>query len=60
MTEDDSPAPKLHWSFEGVGHRYRIDAVLAGTFARDRRTAARERSEELDMNSQTELGGRGV
>jgi hypothetical protein len=45
-TEDASPAPKLHWSFEGSGHRCRIDAVLAGTFARDRRMAARERWEE--------------
>jgi hypothetical protein len=48
---DVTSVPKLHWSFEGVGHRCRIDAVLAATFAKDRRTAARERWEELDADT---------
>jgi hypothetical protein len=51
VTQDASLAPKLHWTFEGVGHRYRIDAVLAATFAKDRRTAVRERWEELDVEA---------
>jgi hypothetical protein len=50
-TEDPAPAPKLHWGFEGVGHRCRIDAVLAATFAKDRRAAARERWEERSDES---------
>jgi hypothetical protein len=44
-------ALKLHWNFEGAGHRCRIDAVLAATFAKDRRAAARERWEELDAGA---------
>jgi hypothetical protein len=51
VAQDAAPAPKFNWSFEGVGHRYRIDAVLAATFARDRRMAARERWEELDVEA---------
>jgi len=60
VTEDAAPAPKLHWSFDGVGHRYRIDAVLALTFARDRRSAARERWEELDACRQSDPGNADV
>ena len=31
VSEDVAPAPRLHWTFEGVGHRYRIDASSAST-----------------------------
>jgi len=51
VARDAALAPKLHWVFDGSGHQRRIDAVLAATFARDRRTAARERWEELDAEA---------
>ena len=35
-------APPLHWSFEGVGYRCRIDALLAATAAENRRLARQE------------------
>ncbi|HXY44630.1 MAG TPA: replication initiator [Acidimicrobiales bacterium] len=34
--------PPLHWSFEGVGYRCRIDALLARTAAENRSLARRE------------------
>jgi hypothetical protein len=57
VVKDSELAPKLHWSFEGAGHRCRIDAVLAATFAKDRRTSARERWEQIDTCWQADRGG---
>lgn len=39
---DDGGAQVVRWMFEGAGHRYRIDAVLAQTVAEGRRAARQE------------------
>ena len=39
LTPRDESAPKLRWSFEGVGYKCRIDAILAATAAENRRMA---------------------
>ncbi len=38
----DESAPNLHWSFEGVGYKCRIDSILAATAAENRRVARHE------------------
>jgi hypothetical protein len=42
VTPRDDDAPPLQWTFEGVGYRHQIDALLAATVAESRRVSRRD------------------